>query len=124
MSRSRDALIVAAAALVICGLGVVLARRDTAVEPEPLPLPSARSGAGGVSPPATRVRAPSLAPTSSTFAAPSELPAPIDLATCDRDLDLHGVVVTKDNAPVAGASLSAVTAPWSRAMQVNFEARD
>lgn len=53
-----------------------------------------------------------------------ELPPPVDLAHVDRDLDLHGVVVTKDGAPIAGAALRVVTSPWTRVMLVNWEARD
>ncbi len=42
------------------------------------------------------------------------LPAPVDLERVDRDLDLHGVVVTKDGAAVAGARLTVVGQPGRR----------
>jgi len=40
------------------------------------------------------------------------LPPPVDLDRVDRRLDLHGVVVRSDGAPVAGARLEVVAYPW------------
>ncbi len=40
------------------------------------------------------------------------IPAPVDLATVDRDRDLHGIVVGPDGTPVAGARLQVVRFPW------------
>jgi RNA polymerase sigma factor (sigma-70 family) len=37
------------------------------------------------------------------------------VAAIDRDLDLHGTVVTEGGAPVEGALLATVTQPWRRA---------
>lgn len=68
-------------------------------------------------PDAARLQA---AKPSSPGAAPSALPPPVDLATRDRDLDLFGVVVTRDGAPVAGADLRAVTYPVRRAMLLDY----
>ncbi len=42
------------------------------------------------------------------------LPAPVDLAKVDRDRDLHGIVVDRAGAPVAGAVLQVVHHPWKR----------
>ena len=42
------------------------------------------------------------------------LPPPVDLDACDRDLDLHGVVVRADGTPVAGANLQLGSYPWRR----------
>lgn len=41
-----------------------------------------------------------------------QAPSPIDLASVDRDRDLHGVVVHQDGTPVAGASVRVITYPW------------
>ena len=46
----------------------------------------------------------------------SGLPAPIDFALINRDRDLHGVVVGRSGAPVAGASIETFWFPWRRAM--------
>ena len=49
------------------------------------------------------------------------LPPPVDLASVDLDLDLHGVVVEKDGGePVAGAELAVVTYPWRRTSVLNM----
>jgi RNA polymerase sigma factor (sigma-70 family) len=49
------------------------------------------------------------------------LPAPVDLNACDRDLDLHGVVVSTDGAPVAGARVTTSEFPWQRTSLLNVE---
>ncbi len=49
-------------------------------------------------------------------------PPPVDLAAVDRELDLHGIVVRKeDGAPVAGAALQVLTYPWRRAGVLNHD---
>lgn len=48
------------------------------------------------------------------------LPPPVNLDTCDRDLDLFGVVVTQDGTPVAGAGLRTVTYPIRRANLLDY----
>lgn len=52
------------------------------------------------------------------------LPAPVDLDKCDRDLDLHGVVVTAQGKPLAGASVATVTWPWRDHHTYNYDAFD
>jgi protocatechuate 3,4-dioxygenase beta subunit len=52
------------------------------------------------------------------------LPPPVDLAKVDRDLDLHGVVVTRDEKPIAGAAVTAVAFPWRRASLLNHDEYD
>ncbi len=47
-------------------------------------------------------------------AAVEPLPPPVDLDRVDRELDLHGVVVTTEGAPVEGADLAVVFYPWRR----------
>jgi len=51
----------------------------------------------------------------------SVLPPPVDLDACDRDLDVHGVVVTVDGVPVAGASIELTAYPWRRTSFLNME---
>src|SRR5262245_57901905 len=51
----------------------------------------------------------------SAATANADLPAPVDLEKANRDLDLHGTVVTADGRPVAGADLVTVTYPFRRA---------
>ncbi len=58
--------------------------------------------------------APGLAPAATRSEADAPLPAPVDLERVDRDLDLHGVVVTGDGKPVAGARLTTVSHPGRR----------
>jgi len=41
-------------------------------------------------------------------------PAPVDLDRADRELDLHGVVVTREGRPVVGARLTIVSYPGRR----------
>jgi hypothetical protein len=52
------------------------------------------------------------------------VPPPIDLDAVDRLCDLHGVVVRADGAPIAGASIVAVSYPWRRLNFLNFGAYD
>ncbi|MBI2923061.1 MAG: sigma-70 family RNA polymerase sigma factor [Planctomycetes bacterium] len=51
--------------------------------------------------------------TAATATAPDD--AGIDFASVDRDLDLHGIVVSEAQAPIAGAELRTLTEPWRRA---------
>ena len=46
----------------------------------------------------------------------SGLPEPIDFALVNRDRNLHGVVVDRSGAPIAGASIETFWFPWRRAM--------
>ena len=41
-----------------------------------------------------------------------ELPDSVDLTKADRERDLHGIVVRKDDSPVAGAALQVLHYPW------------
>lgn len=43
-----------------------------------------------------------------------ELPPPVDLDRCDRDLDLFGKVTDEDGKDVAGASVATIAHPWRR----------
>ncbi len=51
------------------------------------------------------------------------LPPPVDLDACDRDLDLHGVVVTAEGAPVPGARVVTGEFPWQRTSLLNVESQ-
>jgi len=44
-----------------------------------------------------------------------------DLASADRDRDVHGTVVDEDDEPIAGARIYVVTQPWRRANTMNLE---
>lgn len=62
------------------------------------------------------------APPSAVPVAPQEkAPRPYDLLAVDRDRDVHGVVVTKTGAPVAGARLTLVRHPWRRTNVLHAE---
>ena len=50
-------------------------------------------------------------PTSTQEASADPTPEPVDLAKCDRDLDLFGTVVNEAGAPVAGAVLEVLQDP-------------
>jgi Carboxypeptidase regulatory-like domain len=56
--------------------------------------------------------------------APLDLPAPVDLAKADRDLDLFGRVVDAEGEPVPGADVSAVEHPWQRSRILCIERGD
>lgn len=51
-------------------------------------------------------------------------PGPVDLDRADRDLDLHGVVLTTDGRPVVGARLSTVIHPGRRGGLLGADAYD
>jgi hypothetical protein len=70
---------------------------------------------GGAVPDAPQGSTMSLAPAAKIQEGPGPLPDPVDLARVDRDLDLHGVVVTGDSRPVVGARLTTVSHPGRRA---------
>ncbi len=55
---------------------------------------------------------------------PERLPSPVDLDACDRDLDLHGIVVRKDGSAVPGAQIEAVSFPWRRVWTGSHSRRD
>lgn len=61
------------------------------------------------------------APREHTAPAEEWLPPPVDLDRCDRDLDLHGVVVRADGAPIAGARVETSEFPWQRTSLLNVE---
>jgi RNA polymerase sigma-70 factor (ECF subfamily) len=61
-------------------------------------------------------------PDAATAAPASSFPPPVDLASVDRDLDLHGVVVRKDGTPVPGAKVQIVKYPWLRTTPLNWDA--
>jgi RNA polymerase sigma-70 factor (ECF subfamily) len=70
--------------------------------------------------PAAATSAPEAA--SAGVQASDPLPPPVDLATVDRERDLHGIVVREhDGSPVAGARLQAVVYPWRRTPVLNRE---
>jgi RNA polymerase sigma factor (sigma-70 family) len=52
------------------------------------------------------------------------LPEPVDLAAADRDLDLHGQLTDRGGAPVAGATLEALSYPWRRSSVLNVPGHD
>ncbi|MDH3593015.1 MAG: sigma-70 family RNA polymerase sigma factor, partial [Planctomycetota bacterium] len=51
------------------------------------------------------------------------LPEPVDFTAVDRDRDVHGVVVSSDGAPVAGARVETVVFPWRRIIGLHRHAR-
>ncbi len=58
---------------------------------------------------------------------PEVVPEPvaaIDLQACDRNLDVHGVVVRRSGLPVAGARIEAVTYPWRRVFTGSWDRVD
>lgn len=76
--------------------------------------PDALHEGGGIAASAGPGAPASLASAARTPDAEGPLPAPVDLERVDRDLDLHGIVVTKDGAAVAGARLTVVGLPGRR----------
>jgi len=101
----------AAAALLVLGLGVTWFRSQSSVE-------TAKLGPAG--PP--DAAAGQTAQRDHRAAAEADvLPPPVDLNACDRDLDLHGVVVSVDGAPVAGARVTTSEYPWQRTSLLNWQ---
>ncbi len=108
---AKKAIVATVALLLLAGGAVVVSELASQTAP--------RSAAA---PPPT---VPATPPTRARPEAPPEVPvaetlrAPIDLDAVDRDRDLHGVVVRRDDTPVAGAAIVAVTYPWRRASRLN-----
>jgi RNA polymerase sigma-70 factor (ECF subfamily) len=110
----------AAAAIVLAALAWTVTRSGSA--------PTVQTAASGTSDAhvgshAARVRT-GAAEADAAPAPSAPLPPPVDLDKCDRDLDLHGVVVTLDGKPVAGASIATVTSPWRDADTFHYDAFD
>jgi protocatechuate 3,4-dioxygenase beta subunit len=61
---------------------------------------------------------------SAAAVARGDLPAPVDLEKCDRDLDLFGTVVDTGGAGIAGAEIATVTYPWRVGEVLNVRDRD
>ena len=119
MSVKRKIVVAAAIAAVVLTAAFVTTGNPEGPGTSAEPATSAETGAQRANRARERPRVPRPA-------VPSEelvplVPPPVDLATVDRDLDLHGVVVQRDGTPISGASVSAVTALWARAMLLNFE---
>ncbi|MCE9634512.1 MAG: sigma-70 family RNA polymerase sigma factor [Planctomycetes bacterium] len=101
----------AAVALLVLGLGVTWFRSQSAVETSKL---------GSVGPLDTGVGR--TLPRDHRAASQADvLPPSVDLNACDRDLDLHGVVVASDGAPVAGARVATSDFRWQRTSLLNME---
>ncbi len=75
-------------------------------------------GLGGTETPRAEAARPAVVPEPSPEAPLASLPDPADFARVDRDRDLHGIVVDKSGAPIAGADLRAVFHPWRRLQSV------
>jgi len=80
------------------------------------PTPAAREPAlqPAVPAPGTRSRTPSPVPT--TAAPGDEIPPPVDLKLCDREIDLFGIVADESGGPVVGALVRTASHPWAAAM--------
>jgi hypothetical protein len=75
--------------------------------------------AGAAAPAREKPRRDAAAKPDADVATSAAIPAPVDLATVDRDRDLHGVVVRRDGSPVVGAEVVAVAYPWRRSGALN-----
>lgn len=117
---AKQWVLVAAGLLALVAGGAWIASRGSGA-----PTDGTRSASVSAVAPARGSRAkPPAPPPHAAPAADAPLPAPIDLDKCDRDLDLHGVVVTADGKPVAGASIVTVTRPWRDTDTFNYDAFD
>ncbi len=96
------------AAVVLSGVAwLALRPPGPPAAPPPAPrAPDPRDAAPAVSPPTPAPPPPR--PVS------ADLPPPVDLDACDRDLDLFGTTVDDAGAPVAGARVETVRYPWRR----------
>ncbi len=107
MARARGAVFALIAVLALVGSVTIAVRTNAPPELLPSSYPVQISA-----PRAPRHAAGSDANEPEGAVADS-LPPPVDLDACDRDLDLHGVVVRMDGAPVAGAAVAALSLPWA-----------
>lgn len=72
-------------------------------------------GSGGQETPRAEASHPATTPEAELpLPSAPALPAPVDFTLVDRDRDLHGIVVDKSGAPIAGADLRAVFYPHRR----------
>ncbi|MCE9637406.1 MAG: sigma-70 family RNA polymerase sigma factor [Planctomycetes bacterium] len=107
----KKAVVAAIALMLLVGAAVIVNDLAAPTVPHPAIVPSPTIDHA---PPArARPEPPPEPPAADT------LPASIDLNAIDRDRDLHGVVVRRDDSPVAGAAIVAVTYQWRRASRVN-----
>ncbi len=107
----KKAVVAAIALLMLVGGAVVV--RDLSTPPEASTAVAPPPTIGPERPARARSESPREPLSDET------LPSPVDLGAVDRERDLHGVVVRRDNSPVAGAAIVAVTYPWRRTSRLN-----
>lgn len=124
-SRPAQPLLLAlgvGATIVVFVVSFLLDRNDDSAEPIAADRDAAISTAS--SPPALESAEPVAAAESERRdLAVAELPAPVDLDSCDRDLDLFGIVVDAAGAPIAGAELSTASFPRQRTSLLDVNSR-
>ena len=113
---ANKALAAVAAVLLLAGAGW-LAFRPALVSPPALPPVVAKTA----SPSHRPIQNPSQSSISPESAMEDVLPPPVDLARCDRDLDLHGTVVDTEGKAVSGARIQALAFPGRRTFVLNRE---
>ncbi len=119
---------VATAIVVAAGVWLWGAGRGPAERTDSTGDPGVRAIAAGKAEGDTEAKAPGLrgSPVRGDEGAEvaAALPPPVDLARCNRDLDLFGVVVDRVGKPVAGADLRAISYPGRRGNLLDLKTYD